>query len=130
MGTSSRELASPREQASPRASEAPTLPRGYLARSYTTPALPPAARSLAGTCEAFREFCVEGIEANEPRIAKLLHESLMLVTSLAPVIGYDKASAVAKHAHKHGKTLLESSLELGHVDEATFREVVRPENMV
>jgi fumarate hydratase class II len=85
---------------------------------------------LAGTCEAFREFCVEGIEANEPRIAKLLHESLMLVTSLAPVIGYDKASAVAKHAHKHGKTLLESSLELGHVDEATFREVVRPENMV
>ncbi len=85
---------------------------------------------LAGTCDAFREFCVEGIEVNEPRVAKLLHESLMLVTSLAPVIGYDKASAVAKHAHKHGRTLLESALELGHVDEPTFREVVRPENMV
>ena len=85
---------------------------------------------LAGTCDAFREFCVEGIEVNEPRVAKLLHESLMLVTSLAPVIGYDKASAVAKHAHKHGRTLLESALELGHVDEPTFREVVRPEKMV
>ncbi len=85
---------------------------------------------LAGTCDAFREFCVEGIEVNEPRVAKLLHESLMLVTSLAPVIGYDKASAVAKHAHKHGRTLLESALELGHVDEPTFREVVRPERMV
>ncbi len=85
---------------------------------------------LAGTCAAFREFCVEGIEANEPRIAKLLHESLMLVTALAPTIGYDKASEVAKHAHKHGRTLLESALELGHVDEPTFREVVRPEDMV
>ena len=85
---------------------------------------------LAGSCDAFREFCVEGIEANEPRIARLLHESLMLVTALAPTIGYDKATHIAKHAHKHGKTLKDSAIELGHVDEETFRRVVRPEQMV
>jgi len=85
---------------------------------------------LAGTCAAFREFCVEGIEANEARIAKLLGESLMLVTALAPEIGYDRASEIAKHAHKKGLTLLEASLELGHIDEKRFHEVVRPEEMV
>jgi fumarate hydratase class II len=85
---------------------------------------------LAGTCEAFREFCVEGIEADERRIAHLLHESLMLVTSLAPIVGYDKASAIAKHAHKKRLTLKAAALELGHVDEATFDRVVRAETMV
>jgi fumarate hydratase class II len=85
---------------------------------------------LAGTCEAFREFCVEGIQANERRIAHLLHESLMLVTSLAPIVGYDKASAIAKHAHKMHITLKAAALELGHVDEATFDRVVRAETMV
>jgi fumarate hydratase class II len=85
---------------------------------------------LAGTCHAFREFCVEGIEANEARIAKLLGESLMLVTALAPEIGYDRASEIAKHAHKKDLTLLEASLELGYIDEKRFHEVVRPELMV
>ena len=85
---------------------------------------------LAGTCAAFREFCVEGIQANERRIAHLLHESLMLVTSLAPIVGYDKASAIAKHAHKKHITLKAAALELGHVDEATFDRVVRAETMV
>ncbi|MDA1008291.1 MAG: class II fumarate hydratase [Planctomycetota bacterium] len=84
---------------------------------------------LAGTCEAFREFCVAGIEANEQRIAQLVGESLMLVTALAPVIGYDKASAIAKHAHHKGMTLREAALALGHVDGATFDRVVRPETM-
>ncbi len=85
---------------------------------------------LAGTCAAFREFCVEGIEANERHIRKLVAESLMLVTALAPHIGYDKASAIAKHAHHAGKTLKAAALELGHVDEATFDKVVRPESMI
>lgn len=85
---------------------------------------------LAGTCAAFREFCVEGIEANESHIAKLVAESLMLVTALAPHIGYDKASAIAKHAHHGGKTLKQAAIELGHVDEATFDKHVRPETMI
>jgi fumarate hydratase class II len=85
---------------------------------------------LAGTCAAFREFCVEGIQANERRIAHLLHESLMLVTSLAPIVGYDKATAIAKHAHTKHITLKAAALELGHVDEATFDRVVRAERMV
>jgi fumarate hydratase class II len=79
---------------------------------------------LAGTCEAFREFCVEGIEADEARIADLLERSLMLVTALAPTIGYDRASQIAKHAHAHGTTLRESAAALGFVDEATFDRLV------
>ena len=54
----------------------------------------------------------------------------MLVTALAPAIGYDQAAAIAKHAHKSGQTLREAGLELGLVDEATFDALVRPENMV
>jgi fumarate hydratase class II len=84
---------------------------------------------LAGTCSAFREFCAEGIEANRPRIAELLERSLMLVTALAPTIGYDAATEIAKHAHRTGKTLREAAIELGHVDEAIFERVVRPETM-
>lgn len=85
---------------------------------------------IAGTCSAFREFCVEGIVADEGRIAQLLSKSLMMVTALAPHIGYDKASSIAKHAHHHGMTLKEAALVLGHVDEATFDRVVRPDEMV
>jgi fumarate hydratase class II len=85
---------------------------------------------LAGTCHAFREFCVEGIQANGRRIEQLLGESLMLVTSLAPLIGYDKASAIAKHAHKHGLSLKEAALVLGDISADDFDQWVRPEQMV
>ncbi len=85
---------------------------------------------LAGTCKAFREFCVEGIQANDRRIEQLLAESLMLVTSLAPLIGYDKASAIAKHAHHSHMTLRDAAIQLGHVDAATFDKLVRAELMV
>jgi fumarate hydratase class II len=85
---------------------------------------------LAGTCHAFREFCVEGIQANDRRIEQLLGESLMLVTSLAPLIGYDKASAIAKHAHHKHMTLRDAAIQLGHVDPATFDKLVRAELMV
>ena len=79
---------------------------------------------------SFSERCVEGMEANEVRIKELVDNSLMLVTALAPVIGYDKAAAIAKYAHKTGQTLRASALELGLVDAETYDTHVRPENMV
>ena len=86
---------------------------------------------LLGTGMAnFAERCVDGIEANEDRIAELVGRSLMLVTALAPEIGYDNAAKIAKHAHAHGQTLKEAGLELGLVDAETFDRVVRPETMV
>ncbi|MGN6279562.1 MAG: class II fumarate hydratase [Sphingomonas sp.] len=78
----------------------------------------------------FAERCVDGIEANEDRIAELVGRSLMLVTALAPEIGYDNAAKIAKHAHQKGQTLKEAGLELGLVDEATFDRVVRPGAMI
>ena len=80
--------------------------------------------------QSFTERCLDGLEPDEARIADLLDRSLMLVTALAPEIGYDKAAEIAKHAHKTGKTLKEAGLELGHVDEETFARVVKPETMV
>ena len=80
--------------------------------------------------ESFAARCVEGLQANEGRIAELVDRSLMLVTALAPEIGYDNAAAIAKHAHKQGQTLREAGLELGLVDGPTFDRLVRPENMV
>jgi fumarate hydratase class II len=85
---------------------------------------------LGDSASAFTDNMVEGIEANTPRIEKLLHESLMLVTALAPKIGYDNATKVAKTAHKNGTTLKEEAVRLGFVDAATFDEVVRPEKMI
>ena len=85
---------------------------------------------LGDAAVAFTDNCVSGIEANEARIDKLMRESLMLVTALAPTIGYDNATTVAKTAHKNGTTLREEAVALGFVDEATFDEVVRPEKMI
>ena len=85
---------------------------------------------LGDASVAFTDNCVSGIEANEKRIAQLLHESLMLVTALAPEIGYDNATKVAKTAHKNGTTLKEEAIRLGFVDEETFDRVVRPEKMI
>ncbi len=80
--------------------------------------------------ETFAKNCVEGLEPNRKRIAELLDRSLMLVTALAPVIGYDNAAKIAKQAHRDGTTLREAALASGLVDEATFDSHVRPENMV
>ena len=79
---------------------------------------------------SFAERCVEGLEPNRERITELLDRSLMLVTALAPVIGYDNAAKIAKQAHKDGTTLREAALASGLVDEATFDTHVRPEKMV
>ena len=80
--------------------------------------------------ESFAERCVDGMTANEDRIAELVERSLMLVTALAPEIGYDNAAKIAKTAHAQGTTLREAGLALGLVDAATFDRLVRPETMV
>ncbi len=85
---------------------------------------------LGDATDSFTERMLLGIKANEPRIDKLMKESLMLVTALAPTIGYDNATKVAKTAHKNGTTLKEEAIALGFVDAETFDRVVRPEDMI
>jgi fumarate hydratase, class II len=80
--------------------------------------------------ETFAKNCVEGLEPNRERIAELVDRSLMLVTALAPVIGYDNAANIAKKAHKEGTTLRDAALASGLVDAATYDTHVRPEDMV
>ena len=87
-------------------------------------------RLLADAAVSFADNCVAGIEADRDRIADLMQRSLMLVTALAPTIGYDNATKVAKTAHRNGTTLREEAVRLGLVTEEQFDEVVRPENMV
>jgi fumarate hydratase class II len=86
-------------------------------------------RLLADAADSFRRHCVEGIVADEARIRDLLGRSLMLVTALAPRIGYDKAAAVAKAAHRNGTTLREEAVRLGHVSGEEFDALVRPQDM-
>ena len=85
---------------------------------------------LGDAASAFTDNLIAGLEADETRIDKLMRESLMLVTALAPEIGYDNATKVAKTAHKNGTTLKQEAIALGFVDEETFDRVVRPEDMV
>jgi len=85
---------------------------------------------LADGSDNFRKFLVEGAQPNRKKIAEYVERSLMLVTALAPVIGYDKAAQIAHHAMEHDQTLKEAALELGLVDEATFDRVVDPAKMV
>lgn len=85
---------------------------------------------LGDACSAFTDNLIIGLKADKARIEKLMRESLMLVTALAPKIGYDNATLVAKRAHKNGTTLKEEALKLGMVDEESFDKIVKPENMV
>ncbi len=85
---------------------------------------------LGDACSAFTDNLIRDLKADKVRIEKLMRESLMLVTALAPKIGYDNATLVAKTAHKNGTTLKEEAVRLGFVDDETFEEVVKPENMV
>ncbi|HTT59274.1 MAG TPA: class II fumarate hydratase [Acidimicrobiales bacterium] len=84
---------------------------------------------LSDACDRFREFCVEGLEANYEAIQSHLNNSLMLVTALNPIIGYDKAAMVAKKAHKEHMTLRESALELGFLTGEEFDAAVVPDEM-
>jgi fumarate hydratase class II len=85
---------------------------------------------LSDAIDSFRLRCVDGMTPNRERLADLVTRSLMLVTALAPEIGYDKAAAIAKKAHHDGTTLLEAGLALGYIDEASFHRLIRPETMV
>jgi fumarate hydratase class II len=85
---------------------------------------------LGDVCESFDEHCARGIEPNRAEITRKMQNSLMLVTALAPHIGYDKAAKVAKHAHTSGSTLREAAVILGYVTAEDFDRWVRPEEMV
>ena len=85
---------------------------------------------LGDAADSFTERMLKGTQANLPRIEKLMRESLMLVTALAPTIGYDNATLVAKTAHKNGTTLRDEAIALGFVDGETFDRIVRPEDMI
>lgn len=87
-------------------------------------------RILGDAAVSFADNCVVGIEADETRIADLMSRSLMLVTALAPTIGYDNATKVAKTAHKNGTTLREEAVKLGFVSGEEFDRMVRPESMI
>ena len=87
-------------------------------------------RLLADACDSFDKHCAMGIEPSQARITEHLGNSLMLVTALAPAIGYDKAALVAKTAHKDNSTLREAALKLRVIDANEFDRVVRPELMV
>ncbi len=88
------------------------------------------ARLLADAAMSFTDNCVVGIVAREDNIKAALDRSLMLVTALAPKIGYDKAAEIAKTAHKRGTTLREEAVRLGHVTPEEFDLIVRPEEMI
>ncbi len=85
---------------------------------------------IGDSCRSFTDKCIGGIEPNLDRIDELMQRSLMLVTALAPKIGYDNAAKVAKTAHQNGTTLKEEAVGLGFVTEKEFNDIVRPENMV
>ena len=87
-------------------------------------------RLLADGMNSFVDHCIDGIEANEARIHELMENSLMLVTALAPQIGYDAAAKIAKTAHHNGTTLREEALKSGLVSEAEYEALVRPELML
>ena len=87
-------------------------------------------RLLADGARSFTDNCVVDIRANEERIEELMQRSLMLVTALAPKIGYDKAAQIAKAAHSNGTTLREEAIRLGHVSGAEFDRLMRPEKMI
>ncbi|MDA8726195.1 class II fumarate hydratase [Alphaproteobacteria bacterium] len=87
-------------------------------------------RLLGDAAVSFSDNCVVGIQANEDNIAALMERSLMLVTALAPTIGYDNATLVAKTAHKNGTTLREEAVKGGFVTEEEFDTIVRPEDMI
>ncbi|PVY40452.1 class II fumarate hydratase [Pontibacter virosus] len=88
------------------------------------------AQLIGDACDSFDKHCAVGIEPNRERIKHNLENSLMLVTALNPHIGYDKAAAIAKKAHKEGTTLRQAAIELGHLTNEQFDEWVKPEDMI
>lgn len=87
-------------------------------------------RLLKDAMHHFNRYALQGLDANRSRIQEFLHRSLMLVTALSPVIGYDKAARIAKTAHQNGQTLREAALESGFISADDFDRAIRPESMV
>ena len=85
---------------------------------------------MTDASKSFLKYALSGLKADEVRIAELLSKSLMLVTALSPVIGYDNAAKIAKTAHKENLTLKEACVKLGFLSEDEFDKAVRPEDMV
>ena len=85
---------------------------------------------LGDSCNSFANNCVRGLKANEVEIKKHLDNSLMLVTALAPKIGYDNATKIAKNAHKNNTTLKTEAIKSGLVNEVEFTKIVNPKNMI
>jgi fumarate hydratase, class II len=88
------------------------------------------ARILADACGKLRQYCIEGTELNRDQITSFVNRSLMLVTALSPVIGYDKASVIAHKANDEGTTLREAALASGYISATDFDRIVNPANMV
>ncbi len=88
------------------------------------------ARILGDGCEKFRLFSVEGTEVNEKKVAEFVENSLMLVTALSPVIGYDNAATIAHAAQSSGSTLRDAALKSGLIDQEQFDKVVDPKKMI
>jgi fumarate hydratase, class II len=88
------------------------------------------ARILGDACEKFQKYCIDGVELNRAQIDEYVKRSLMLVTTLSPVIGYDKASAIAHDADRTGRTLRESALDSGFISAEDFDRIVDPVSMV
>jgi fumarate hydratase class II len=84
---------------------------------------------LTDACDSFREFAIEGVQADVERIRRYVDDSLMVVTALNPHIGYDNAAASAKHAHQHKTSLKDAVVGLGHLTAEQFDALVRPEKM-
>jgi len=87
-------------------------------------------RLLADACDSFTANLLAGLEPRLDNIARGVEQSLMLVTALAPAIGYDNAAAIAKDAHKRGTTLREAAISSGHVSAEDYDRLVRPEDML
>tara|TARA_E500000331_G_C17137786_1_gene661331 strand:- start:762 stop:1034 length:273 start_codon:yes stop_codon:yes gene_type:complete len=85
---------------------------------------------MADASKSFAKYCVKGLKANKNKIKEHLDNSLMLVTALAPKIGYDNAAKIAKRAHINGTTLKEESVKSGLISENEYNEIVNPLKMI
>jgi len=85
---------------------------------------------MADSSKSFANFCVKGLKANKKRIKDLLDNSLMLVTALSPIIGYDNATKIAKKANKNGTTLKEEAIVSGLITEKEYNKIVDPKKMI
>ena len=85
---------------------------------------------MADSSKSFANYCVRGLRANKKKIQELLNNSLMLVTALAPKIGYDNAAKISKKAHKNGTTLKEETIKSGLISEREYNKIVDPKKMI